>query len=302
MALSVSVLIPNHNYGRYVTEAIASALTQTHPPLEVIVVDNGSTDNSREVLDAVKDPRVVKIFQENQGQSGARNTLLKHARGDLIAFLDADDVWLPGKLEKQVRLFSREEVVLVYCGLRKTDAAMRPLPEAEICPRHRGLVLNRFALEVGAVVCGGESTAVIRRLNAIDAGNFDSQLSISAGWDFWRRLASRGEFDFCSETLVNYRQHGSNLSKRLDIYARDTERKLMNMFSDPSSRSVWRFSRKAYGVHRMALAGAFLQNYQPLRAIAWGIRAGIADPASLLRAAAWPLRYSKRFIGKWKQA
>lgn len=294
MALSVSVLIPNYNYGRYVGLAIECALSQSYAPLEVIVVDNGSTDDSREVLNRITDPRVVKIFQENLGQAGSRNTLLRHAKGDLIAFLDADDIWLPGKLEKQVRFFERPEVVLVYCGIQRADQALSPLPEPPAMPKHRGKVLDRFALEPAAVVCGGESTAVIRTSAARAAGEFDSGLSIGTGWDYWRRLAALGEFDFCAESLVLYRQHGSNLSRRLDIYARDTERKLQRMFSDPACQRVHHLRRRAYGIHRMALAGAFIQNYQPWWAVYWGLRAMLADPGSLVRAAGWPARYLRR--------
>ncbi len=292
--LTVSVVIPNHNYGRYIIEAIKSALGQSLAPLEVIVVDNGSTDDSRSILEEFKHPKVCVIFQENQGQSGARNTAIRAVQGELVAFLDADDVWLPEKLEKQVPLFSNPEVCLVYCGLRKVDAKLQPLNEPLLKPVHRGKVLDRFALEAGAVVCGGESGAVIRSSVMRQAGEFDLRLSIGTGWDFWRRMASRGEIDFCSEPLVLYRQHGSNLSKRLDIYAHDTELKLARMFEDPASQPVWCFRRRAYGVHRLALAGAFIQNYQPILAAYWGFRALSADASALFRILGWPLRFLGR--------
>jgi glycosyltransferase involved in cell wall biosynthesis len=296
MALSVSVLIPNYNYGRYVERAIQSALAQTYSPLEVIVVDNGSTDNSRDVLNEIKDPRVKKIFQKNLGQSGSRNTLIRNAKGDLFAFLDADDVWLPTKLEKQIPLFERPEVVLAYCGIQRTDQSLQHLPEPPAMPKRRGRVLECFALDPAAVVCGGESTAVIRADAVRSIGEFDSELSISTGWDFWRRLAAKGEFDFYAESLVLYRQHGSNLSRRLDIYAHDTEKKLLRMFEDSSCQDIWRWKRRSFGIHRMALAGAFFQNYQPFWAIYWGIRAFLSDPLSLAKVVGWPLRFLRRKI------
>ncbi len=294
MTLSVSVIIPNYNYGRFVTEAITSALQQTYAPLEVIVVDNGSTDDSRQVLEKISDARVVKLFQENKGQSGARNAALKVARGDLVAFLDADDVWLPGKLAKQVALLANHAVGLVYCGLRKVDAKLEPLDEPFIMPRHRGKALDRFALEAAAVVCGGESTALLRASILKKAGEFDPRLSIGTGWDMWRRMASRAEIDFSPEPLVLYRQHGTNLHRRLDIYAHDTELKLAKMFADPASEKAWRWKRRAYGVHRMSLAGAFIQNRHPLLAMYWGTRAVLADPLAILRVFGWPLRFLRR--------
>jgi len=292
--LSVSVIIPNHNYGRYVGAAIESALAQTYPPLEVIVVDNGSTDDSRAVLEKFDHPKLRVVFQENKGQSGARNVALALARGDLIGFLDADDVWLPEKLSKQVALFSDPEVVLVYCGLKKVDARLQPLPEPLVMPKHRGHSLDKFALEAGAVVCGGESTALLRSDIVRASGLFDSALSIGAGWDFWRRMASRGKIDFCGEVLGLYRQHGSNLSRRLDTYASDTELKLEKMFEDPASQAVWKWKRKSLGVHRMALAGAYIQAYDPLRAIFWGVKAVFTDPTSFSRVFGWPLRFFRR--------
>src|SRR5262245_58814803 len=98
---TVSVIIPNYNYGRFLREALDSALNQTLPPLEVIVVDDGSTDESPEILESYGD-RIRVIRQKNQGVGIARNTGAEAARGELLAFLDADDYWFPQKLEKQV--------------------------------------------------------------------------------------------------------------------------------------------------------------------------------------------------------
>ena len=250
----VSVVIPNYNYARFVDAAVESALGQTLPPLEVIVVDNGSTDNSLEVLKKFGE-KIRVIAQENRGQAGSRNRGMVEARGEFVAFLDADDLWRANKLEKQMKLFSDSEVGLVCCALEKVHADLTPISVIE--PKKRGWVLPDFALGVGAVVLGGESTAVMRKSILDKVGIFDSRLSIATGWDMWRRIASVARIDFVPEPLVQYRQHGSNASAKMEIYAGDTEQKLVNLFSDPLSRAVWPLKRQSLSVHYLGLYGGF---------------------------------------------
>ncbi|MBV6496243.1 MAG: putative glycosyltransferase EpsE [Pyrinomonadaceae bacterium] len=117
----ISVIIPNYNYARYLPEAIESVLAQTHKNVEVIVVDDGSTDDSKEVLASFGD-RIRTIFQQNQGVSAARNRGVAESNGDFLAFLDADDAFLPSKLEKQLELFrADEEIGLVHVGMVNVD-------------------------------------------------------------------------------------------------------------------------------------------------------------------------------------
>lgn len=99
----VSVIICNYNYGDYISEAIESVLSQTYQKLELIIVDDGSTDNSREIISNYDDPRIVKVFQENQGQGGAFNSGFANTNGEIIAFLDSDDWWKPEKIETIVK-------------------------------------------------------------------------------------------------------------------------------------------------------------------------------------------------------
>ena len=111
----VSVIIPNYNYAKYVGEAIESVMSQSYKDIEIVVVNNGSTDDSMKVLQKYAE-KILLINQENLGQSGSRKTGLEAATGDYIAFLDADDKWDPQKIEKQMSLFT-PKVELVYCGI-----------------------------------------------------------------------------------------------------------------------------------------------------------------------------------------
>ena len=116
----VSAIIPTYNSVNYISEAINSVLNQTYKNCEIIVVDDGSTDNTRKTVENYirKYPHKIKYFyQENKGPSAARNKGIKEARGNYIAFLDSDDLWLPDKLEKQISLFMKDvSLKLTYCG------------------------------------------------------------------------------------------------------------------------------------------------------------------------------------------
>lgn len=284
---TVSVVVPCYNYARFVGEAIESALGQTVKPLEVIVVDNGSTDNTLEVLRAFGD-RIRVVAQENRGQSGARNAGFEVARGELLALLDADDVWLPQKLEKQLPYFSRPGVGLVYGGFILADGTLKPLSTR--IPKLRGRILKEFATGPGAVITGGESTAVIRKECIEKLGAFDTELSISAGWDMYRRIASSYEIELVPEPLMIYRQHGNNASMRADIYEHDVELKLKKMFEDPASREVHSLKRSCYGRAYLAISGTYLHAGQHRLALKYLAKATRVWPEGLGYAINTPFR------------
>lgn len=265
----VSVLIPNYNYAQYIEKAVESVERQTYRNFEIIVVNNGSTDNSLEVLRALGN-RITLVDQKNLGQSGSRNSGLKHARGEFIAFLDADDTWEPTKLEKQVALFRDQEVGLVYTGLKRVNSQGETISVQ--LPLHRGRILENFIKSPGAAVVGGESTAVIRKIALDQAGEFDPRLSVGSGWDMWRRIAAQWKIESVNEPLANYLQHNSNLSKNMKIYEFDTLLKLEKLFSDSASTSYSQWRSYSYATHLYALAGAFHQNRSYLKAIEYCLR------------------------------
>lgn len=255
----VSVVIPNHNYARYIGEAVESVLSQTYPEVEVIVVDNGSTDDSLEVLRRYA-ARCRVVPQADLGQSLARNRGIQEARGDLIAFLDADDAWRPRKLELQVERFKNDAIALVYCSLELADASLRPTGQV-IWASVRGDALEEFVKWPGrAIVVGGESTAVVRRA-ALDAvGPFEPTLSISGGWDLWRRIATHYQIDHVEEPLVLYRQHGSSLHRRLAVYESDVRSASARMFADTAASRVWGARRAYEAALDLMFAKSWLRN------------------------------------------
>jgi glycosyltransferase involved in cell wall biosynthesis len=212
----ISVIIPNYNYGRYLETAINSVLTQSYPQLEVIVVDDGSSDETQDILTSYR-KEVTIISQENSGQSVARNRGILESRGTLVALLDADDFWESNKLEKQVELLSPRNLA-VYSSIYELRGDGKILINAEA----RGDCRQLFYKYPGKqLVLGGESSLLFSKKLITKSGLFNSQLSICAGYDFYRRLSAFTEFDYVEEPLVYYRRHQSNLSSNLSLYERE---------------------------------------------------------------------------------
>jgi glycosyltransferase involved in cell wall biosynthesis len=212
MTPSVSVVIATYNYGRFLRGALESALNQTHRDLEVIVVDDGSTDDTPTVIEPyLADPRVRYHRTDHLGQPGAKNAGIRLCRAPLIAFLDADDLWLPEKIQKQVALFrANPRVGVVHAQRHLIDEAGRPLeytqPEC-----HRGLILAEMYRT--NFICF--SSVVVRRAVFDAVGLFDERLQLAIDYDLWLRAAKRFEFDHIAEPLVKYRVGHANLSKRV---------------------------------------------------------------------------------------
>lgn len=210
----VSVIIPAWNRAGTILEAIHSVLSQTFVSLEVIVVDDGSTDGTaaavRERHGA--DPRVVLLSQANQGPAAARNAGIGRARGELIAFLDSDDLWDPEKLAAQVGHLDAHPVAgLTFCDARVQDERG---PQARTrfeskgfggdCSL-RGLVEARFPLCTPSVL--------IRREALADAGGFDASFPCAEDWDLWIRLVDRREAVCLMTPMVTIRRGAGSLSR-----------------------------------------------------------------------------------------
>lgn len=212
--MKVSVVVTCYNYGRYLPEALSSALGQTHRDLEVIIIDDGSTDDTRAAAKPfLSDPRARYIFRPNGGQARAKNDGIRAATGDLVAFLDADDAWAPDKLERQIPLFADPAVGVVYSGISFMDAEGRPAfhPPA-VLPMFRGNVLKPLLSDNFVPF----SSSVARRSCLLGDGFFDETLSMSIDWDLWLLLSLSHRFDYVDAPLLRYREgHPGQMSKNL---------------------------------------------------------------------------------------
>ncbi len=251
----VSVIIPNYNYAHYVGDAIESVLKQTYSDLEIIVINNGSTDNSMDVLSKYS-TKVCIVNQENLGQSGARRTGLNRATGVFIAFLDADDTWDPHKIEKQLALFT-SKVELVYSGINLFSENSQTIVGVEI-PKFRGACSAAFIENPGvSIVLSGESTCIFTRSLLNKVGGFDPDLNGAAGWDFFRRCSKFTEFDFVPEPLTNYRLHSSNMSKSTKNTIIDIRHAYRKLFED----RYWELSSKTVRRTIVSLEYSFFKTY-----------------------------------------
>jgi glycosyltransferase involved in cell wall biosynthesis len=244
-APTVSVVIPVHNRVESVSRAIDSALTQTIDDVEVLVVDDASTDGTPDVVEAYDDAR-VRLFRHetNRGGSAARNTGIDHASGVYIAFLDSDDEWLPRKLERQLDcLQSRSDAwVAAYCGFERVRRGeyrrIRGLFSALFPPRERtgiegGVELVDQSLLLNGVSTGGMSTVIATRDAVEKLGGFDASFERRQDWEFRLRLLKQGKLACVDEVLVRKYQSGGGPSADtveratvhyLETFADDIER------------------------------------------------------------------------------
>lgn len=271
---TVSVVMPVHNGADTIVESVESALAQTHPVLEVIVVDDGSTDGTAERLrDFDERVRIIRI--EQGGHARARNVGIRAARGHWVAALDADDLWLPGKLEHQMTLAREADVI--YTATRNfgnqgnvgetTDIADVSAPADAL----GALLLDNYVTH---------SSALARRDALLAVGGYEATLRTACDWDLWLKLADAGyRFRGVPEILVHYRwspgtnsrrNHGLNTRNRLRVLA----------------RAVRRSGLRRTGLHRVRLAlhnvcrttAWFAAPDQPLFALRWYMLAQIFRP------------------------
>jgi len=225
----VSIIIPTHNRSKLLRVALESALGQTYPNIEIIVVDDGSTDDTAAVV-AQYTGRVNYIKQANQDVAAARNTGIRVASGEYLTFLDDDDLILPTKIARQVRvLASRTRVGLVHCRFYYADENGNYLHEVGILPEGevlQGLICRNF-IWVGA--------PLIRRQCLEQVGLFDEEIPpIAADWDMWLRIAQAGyQFACVQEPLGVYRIHRDGMMSDVAELERGIFAVLEKVFSNP---------------------------------------------------------------------
>ncbi|MCP4686884.1 MAG: glycosyltransferase family 2 protein [Desulfobacterales bacterium] len=197
----VSVVIPVYNGGRYLAEAIESVRAQTYQPLEIIVVDDGSEDDSGAIAQGFAD---VRCFQQpNEGPASARNRGVADAGGAFLAFLDADDLWTPDKLRRQMALMNeRPELDVVFGGVEQF--------------RDPGLDEKTRFMNVGVDMKGMHVGAMLIRRDAFDrVGLFRTRFSVGEFIDWWARAKERGlQSAVLPEKVLGRRLHENNLMRR----------------------------------------------------------------------------------------
>jgi glycosyltransferase involved in cell wall biosynthesis len=255
-ANEVSAVIPVYNGAPFIGEAIRSVLDQTRPVLECLVIDDGSTDETASVVSQFGE-QVVYMQQERLGVSAARNRGARLARGDLVAFLDHDDVWLARKLERQALELQDGSAALALCGVDVVDNAgtvQRTIRLRSL----RDLLTGMLMFETEIVSCS--SAGLFRRAELLRVGGFDTSLSMSADWDVLFRMLLDGRIAYVDEQLVRYRVHDANMSRNVTAMEHDMTRAFAKAFADPRLPDPLRACRRrAYGRLYRMLAGSYAQ-------------------------------------------
>ncbi len=209
----VSIIIPAYNRGNVISRAIQSILRQTYVWYEIIVVDDGSTDNTEERVREIGDNRIRYIrLEQNQGASYARNEGIRRCLYDYIAFLDSDDEWMPDKLELQMDKMrqSSENVGLIYCRMRSGKE------KENICPSYDGpmdvpLEGNLFPLLLWRNIIGTPSI-LVKRVCLESIGGFNESLRCLEDWELILRIARKWEIGFIDKVLVEVNKSSERVS------------------------------------------------------------------------------------------
>jgi glycosyltransferase involved in cell wall biosynthesis len=209
---TVSVIIPAYNAARYITDAIESVLGQSYPPSEVIVVDDGSTDETVEIVRRYGD-RIILLQQCNRGPAAARNAGIGRASGEFIAFLDADDVWTSRNLELQVGMLTEHpEYVLTYGHVRRFTGS--PSPEIyRATPCNNSWPQGDVSVALIRDTIWATCAAVVRRRVLTRTGGFDEALRIGEDYDLWLRIAAVGPVGYVPYYVAAVRLHPESATR-----------------------------------------------------------------------------------------
>lgn len=274
----VSVVIPTYNCGRYVAEAVQSAFAQTIRPLEIIIVDDGSTDDTQGRLQPYMG-EIVYRFQRKSGVSAARNLGIELARGDYVAFLDADDVWHPRKLEYQMRAFSSHPDLGVL-GTTVCNWPATEFPQIDemaegsltIVPWRKLVVRNYLAT----------SSVLVRRSILVQAGEFDCRMAVAEDRDVWLRLAEIAPVANLNIPLVGYRVVPGSASRQADR----AHESMLLLLQKLDERDAWRGDRL---LRRKAYSYVFFTSAINFRGDGWSAKALVMAMRSLTWYP-WPYR------------
>jgi len=299
----VSVVVPAYNAEAFIATTLISAAYQTYERLEIVVVDDGSTDRTAEVVRefAVHDPRVKLLQQANAGVAAARNHGIRMAQGSLIAPLDADDLWERTKIERQVACFrgSDDRLALVYSWSHSIDDEGRIMRWKANRPEAQGRVFHQL---IEANLIGNGSTPLMRKDRVLEVGGYDPELRAREAqgcedWKLYLSLAERYDFAVVPACLVGYRQTTGMMSRNLRAMRRSYDL----VFDDIRRRhpelpeAVWRRNATFFAVW---LASLDVSAFRPM------VAALREDPLCCVRRPTrkmlllLPLRYAYQHVRK----
>jgi glycosyltransferase involved in cell wall biosynthesis len=282
---------PAYNARRTLPATIASIDAQTIDDLEIVVVDDGSTDDTVQIAEATGARGLRVVSQSNAGHAAARNKGTTAARGRYVAFLDADDLWLPDKLERQLAAIEQgPDIRAIQTGAARVDDELNLL-WLEPCRASADPLWDTLCFRN---LPGLMSTLMIERAYLEEIGGFDPSLVILQDWDLAIRLARRGQLHSVADVLAAYRYHISQ-SANVEIHIDPGLRVLARAFADPELPASVRDRRdEAYARFYAMLSGGAVKVGDYPQAVRWGVRALRRDARVAGYLAAFPLRRLRR--------
>ena len=293
----VSVIIPTYNGAKFIDDAVRSALSQTYPNVEVIVVDDGSSDGTKEVLSPYGS-KIKYIYQENKGVSAARNNGIRNASGEFVAFLDSDDAWLPEKIELQVaEMLKSPQCGLVSCGFYLCDEELKEVSQGSkpsYPNKNEFMVAMLFGNQVG-----GGSCALIRKDCFQKSGLFNEKLQGTEDWEMWFRLVKYYEMRFVDKPLIRIRVVSDSMSS-----AGNAEKMLKNemlvlreFFSGYPYRTSIFLKGRVFSRRYLSAAWALIECGEKTKARKSMLKAIFLDPPGFFTKATFAL-FLRVFFGK----
>ncbi len=283
----VSVVIVTYNKADTLGSAIESVLRQTYPNFEILVVDDGSTDDTAHRVKAFGD-RVRYLTKENGGTGSARNLGIAHSGGEYVAFLDGDDLWLPRKLEVQWAAFEKEpSIIAAQCSAYCVNNDLEVL-ETRLCDSAQDLLLDFLLFRN---LPAFSSAIMIRREIFKTVGGFGVDLVILSDWDMACRLARAGTLRSVPDVLVLYRQYPNNQSRDVGIHIESGVRSLTRFFSEPSLDPAIRAQEaRVWARFYAMLAGGYVRNHQWKEGLQWVFKAIRTSPRVTPYVVGMPIR------------
>lgn len=241
----VSVIVPTYNRADLIRDSIDSVLNQTFQDFEIVVIDDGSTDNTKNIVEEYSDSRIKYFYQKNAGLNAARNSGIRESCGKYIAYIDSDDIWEPTKLEKQVRVLEKfPDVGLVYCGSSLIDENGSPAGKRPLIS-HRGYVFEKI-IKYNFLYNG--SIVLFRRDCLEKVGLFDEQTVRMTDWEFYLRFAIYYKFYGIPEYLIKYRVHNKTMTNDFKLFEKSSFQIIDKTFA------IKDISKKQLNLHKTAYA------------------------------------------------
>ena len=247
----ISIIIPCYNQAHFLCEAIESALGQSYANFEIVVVDDGSTDNSEEVARQYSGVRCIR--QDRQGLAAARNSGLRHCRGEYLVFLDADDRLLPEALKVGVESLKMHPDCAFVAGhyrLIEANGGLREMPPHRVAREHYAELLRRNYIAMHA-------TVMYRRAVFASVGSFNTSLRACEDYELYLRIARQFPIHCHEQIVAEYRQHAANMTRNPALMLKSVLHVLQSQWKEVRRNE---YDKKAYKIGRRAWQGALEQH------------------------------------------